>query len=414
MVNVLSKKGKPLMQCENVVARLLLKQKKAKVRMTLPFTIQLLDDSTEYTQDLHLALDSGSSKVGAAVLNAKNEVIYMSEMEIRNDVSEKMTRRAKYRKNRRNRKTRYRECRFLNRKNSIRKDRFSPTMTSKIDSHLKELKFIISILPISQITIETASFDPHALKNPDVLKDLSLYQKGINYGFANTKAYVLNRDNYSCQNPKCKCKIKKPKLEVHHIVFRSNGGSDEQENLITLCKECHDGIHDGTIILGKKGKKKTALKHATQMNSIRVQLLRRVPEAKETFGFITKEHRQLIGLPKEHYFDAVAIASKGNNVTFKNENVLLKKCISKGDYQLRKGVRSEMVIPVGKIKGFRKFDKVEFNSKKYFIKGRMSSGYAILMNIESEKATLKPMPKFSEMTRISARKSWIIDSKKIN
>jgi hypothetical protein len=413
MVNVLSKKGNPLMQCENVVARLLLKQKKAKVRMTLPFTIQLLDDSTEYTQHLHLTLDSGSSKVGAAVLNNKNEVIYMSEIENRNDVSEKMTRRAKYRRMRRNRKTRYRECRILNRGNSIRIDRFSPTITSKINSHLKELKFIMSILPISEITIETASFDPHALKNPDVLKDLSLYQKGINYGFANTKAYVLNRDSYKCQNPKCNCEIKKPKLEVHHIVFRSNGGSDEQENLITLCKQCHDGIHDGTVILAKKGKKKNALKHATQMNSIRVQLLRRIPEAKETFGFITKEHRQLMGLPKEHYFDAVAIASKGNNVTFKTENVLIKKFVSKGDYRLRKGISSEMVIPIGKIQGFRKFDKVEHKRKEYFIKGRMSSGYAILMDIESKKIALKPMPKFSEMKRISARKSWIIDSQKM-
>ena len=376
-------------------------------------TIQLLDDSTEYTQDLHLALDSGSSKVGAAVLNTKNEVVYMSEMEIRNDVSEKMTRRSKYRRMRRNRNTRHRECRFLNRKNSIKTDRFSPTMTSKIDSHLKEVKFIMSILPISQITIETASFDPHALKNPDVLKDLSLYQRGINYGFANTKAYVLNRDNYSCQNPKCNCKIKKPKLEVHHIIFRSNGGSDEAENLIALCKECHDGIHDDTIVLGEKGKKKTALKHATQMNSIRVQLLRIIPEAKETFGFITKEHRQLIGLPKEHYFDAVSIASKGNKVIFKNKNVLIKKCISKGDYQLRKGVRSEMVIPVGKIQGFRKFDKVKHKEKIYFIKGRMSTGYAILMDIYGKKVELKPMPKFNEMKIISARKSWIIDSKKI-
>ena len=48
------------------------------------------------------------------------------------------------------------------------------------------------------------------------------------------------------------------------------------------------------------------------MNSIRVQLLRRV-EAEETWGFVTKEHRLLAGLPKEHVFDAAMIATRGGN-----------------------------------------------------------------------------------------------------
>jgi len=41
-------------------------------------------------------------------------------------------------------------------------------MVSKINSHLKEIKFVKSILPITKIIIETATFDPHALKNPEV------------------------------------------------------------------------------------------------------------------------------------------------------------------------------------------------------------------------------------------------------
>lgn len=411
MVYVLSKYEKPLMPCENVVARLLLKQKKAKVRTTVPFVIQLLDDSTEYTQPLKQTIDSGSSKVGSAVVDSKNNVMYMAEITVRNDVSEKMTRRSKYRRNRRWRKTRYRKPRFDNRKNSKRTDRFSPTMTSKINAHAKEINFVKKIMPITETIIETATFDPHALKNPEVLKDLSLYQKGVNFGFANTKAFVLNRDGYKCQNASCKCKDKHPKLEIHHIIFRRNGGSDEPENLITLCKGCHDGVHDGTITLKLKGKKKGQLKHATQMNSIRVQLLKRFPEAKETFGFITKEYRHLLGLPKEHYYDSVAIGSNGNPVTFKTNQVLVKKCVSDGDYQLRKGVRSEMVIPVGKIQGFRKFDKVEYSKETYFIKGRYSTGYAILMDIEGNKLELKPIPKFSAIKRVSARKSWMIDTK---
>jgi hypothetical protein len=413
MVYVLSKKGDSLMPCENVVARLLLKQKKAKVRMTTPFVIQLFIDTTEYKQDLILKLDSGSGKVGSAVSDTKNNVVYMAVIEVRTDVTEKMTGRTKCRRFRRNKNTRYRKPRFLNRLNSTKIDRFSPTMKSKIDSHAKEIKFVKKIMPITEVIIETGTFDPHALKNPDVLKNLSLYQKGINFGFANTKDFVLNRDGYKCQNNSCKTKEKQPKLEVHHIIFRMNGGSDEQENLVTLCKCCHDGVHDGTVVLKSKGKKKGVLKHATQMNSIRVQLLKIFPDAKETFGFITKEYRQLLGLTKEHYFDAVAIGSNGNHVNFKTKDVLVKKCISDGDYQLRKGVRSEQVIPVGKIRGFRKFDKVKHNGKIYFIKGRMSSGYAILMDIEGKKVDLKPIPKFDTMKRVSARKTWMVDVKQI-
>ena len=416
MVYVISTENKALMPCGPVIARLLLKQGKAKCIKRNPFTIKLLYEATEYTQELTLGVDTGSSKIGSAVVNNSGEVVYVSEVEIRNDIADKMTQRSKYRRNRRNRKTRYRKPRWLNRKNSIKKDRFSPTMISKIDNHMKEINFIKSILPITKIIIETATFDPHALKNPSILKNKWLYQKGINYGFANTKAFVLDRDKYTCQN--CKGKKKNNRLEVHHIIFRRNGGSDEQENLITLCKTCHDGLHKGDIEL-KGGKVKGQLKHATQMNSIRVQLLRLLPQAEETFGFITKEHRQIMGLPKGHYMDAVAIASRGNDVSFKTNIVMLKKCIAKGDYQQTKGVRSQQRIPTGKIQGFRKFDKVKYLGDEYFIKGRMSTGYAIFMDIEGNKIDFSnapkgmKTPKMANMTRISGRKSWIIQAKTI-
>ena len=415
VVYVINKNGKPLMPCSPRKARKLLKIGKAKVVKKTPFTIKLLFGSGGDTQDLTLGIDTGSSKIGSAVANNKNEIFYMSEVEVRNDISEKMKQRSKYRRNRRNRKTRYRKPRWSNRKNSVKKDRFSPTMISKFNAHLREINFIKSILPITKITLETASFDPHALKNPEVLKNKWLYQRGVNYGFANTKAYVLCRDSYICQQ--CKGKSKDRKLEVHHIIYRCNNGSDEPENLLVLCKTCHDKTHKGLIKL-KSGKKKGQLKHATQMNSIRVQLLKEL-DCEETFGFITKEHRQLLNLPKEHYIDATIIASQGDNVNFKTNKILSKKCIPDGDYQQTKGIRSQQKIPTGKIHGFRKFDKVQYLGEEYFIKGRMSAGYAILMNIEGEKIDFKnapkgiKTPKLANCERIGARKSWIIIEKKI-
>lgn len=414
MVYVLTQNNTPLMPCTEVIARLLLKQGKAKCVSRTPFCIKLnYKTNTEYLQKITLGIDTGSSKLGSAAATESGIVLYTAQVEIRNDITDKMTQRSKYRRNRRNRKTRYRAPRFLNRGNSVRTNRFSPTMTSKISSHLKEITFVQSILPITKVILETAAFDPHALKDPKVLKNKWLYQKGINYGFANTKAFVLFRDDHTCQN--CKSKTKNTKLETHHIIFKSNGGSDEQENLIVLCKNCHDKVHTGELNLKRTGKIKSNLKHATQMNSIRTQLLKLLPDAEETFGFITKEHRQYLNLSKEHYFDAVAIATQTIDLKFKTK-LLLKKCVSDGDYQQFKGIRSEQKIPTDKILGFRKFDKVLYQDNLYFIKGRMSSGYAILMNIEGTKIefTNPKTVKLIKCKRISARKSWIIQERDLH
>ena len=129
----------------------------------------------------------------------------------------------------------------------IKTGRVSPTMRSKIEAHLREIRFVKYLLPITSLVLETGTFDPHALNSPEVLRNTWLYQRGINYGYANTKAYVLARDTYTCQQ--CKANSRDRRLEVHHIVFRSEQGSDEAGNLLTLCKTCHDGLHTGKITL---------------------------------------------------------------------------------------------------------------------------------------------------------------------
>ena len=415
MVYVLNKDGQPLMPTNrHGKVKHLLKMGKAKVVRKCPFTIKLLYDSTNHTQSLTLGVDTGSGTLGTAVSDDNGNIIYMSKVIVRNDITDKMKQRLGYRRNRRNRKTRYRKARFLNRKNSIKTDRFSPTMISKFHSHTKEIEYIKSILPITQLVLETAQFDTHLMKNSllalDTVKHWG-YQKGINYGFENTKAMVLNRDNYTCQY--CKGKHKDSKLEVHHIIFRSQGGSDEESNLITLCNTCHTNLHNGKINLKLKGKKKGTLKYATQMNSIRCQLLKRYPNAIETFGMVTKANRLAIGIPKDHHLDACVIASGTKPITIKTNLLYLKKSVSKGDYQQSKGIRSEQPITTGKICGFRKFDKVKYFGKEYFIKGRMSTGYAILMDIEGNKIDFSHMlkgyktPKLSNCKRIASRKTTL-------
>jgi hypothetical protein len=411
VVYVLAPDRKPLMPCTPVIARLLLKDRKAKVIRRTPFTIKLLALAEErHTQSLTLGMDTGSSVIGSAVADLNGNVLYLSEVEVRNDIAPTMKERSASRRKRRQRKTRYRPARWLNRRNSIKTGRFSPTMRSKVEAHLREIRFVKRLLPVTSLVLETGIFDPHALKNPEVLRNKCLYQRGINYGYANTKAYVLARDTHTCQQ--CQGNSRNRRLEVHHIVFRSEQGSDEESNLLTLCKSCHQGLHEGKIALKQKGKKKGILLHATQMNSIRLQLLGLLG-AEETWGFVTKEHRQLWGLPKAHAFDAAVIATRGMQPIFQTTTLIAKRCVSDGDYRQTRGIRSQQRICTGKIGGFRKFDKVRYCGQDYFIKGRMNTGYAILMDLAGNKAALKPIPKFEKMKRVSARRSWIMTQRTI-
>lgn len=144
------------------------------------------------------------------------------------------------------------------------------------------------------------------------------------------------------------------------------------------------------------------------MNSIRKQLFRLYPNAIETFGYVTKANRLHLGVDKEHYYDACTIATQGNAFNVKS-NLYKKKCVSDGDFQKTKGIRSEQPIVTDKICGFRKFDKVRYFGNDYFIKGRMSAGYAILMDIDGNKIDFSTMPrgyktpKLSNCKRITAR-----------
>jgi hypothetical protein len=60
---------------------------------------------------------------------------------------------------------------------------------------------------------------------------------------------VLERDRWSCQVPGCS----RPAAHVHHIEFRSAGGSDDPSNLVSLCAAHHlRGVHMGRLRVGGK------------------------------------------------------------------------------------------------------------------------------------------------------------------
>ena len=375
-VYVLNQHGEPLMPCRPQRARKLLKEGKVKVVQRTPFTIQLLFGSSGYRQDVVAGMDTGSSKVGCAVVT-HGQVVYVSEVSLRNDVSRKMKQRSSYRRTRRGR-LRYRPARWHNRASMRRKDRLAPSIQSKLDSHLREKRFVESILPISNWIVETANFDIHRIQNPDV-SGIG-YQAGPQAGFDNVKAYVLHRDGYRCQH-KAKGTKHAKQLHVHHVIFRSQGGSDAPDNLVTLCRDCHEQLHAGIIELPQRKRRMSKTRAATHVGIVQARLKQANWDFTETFGYITKARRQQLGLPKSHAHDAIAVCCPEGAVVNTLSTMLYKRHVAAGDYRQTNGHRSEKKIPTGKLFGLRKFDLVKTSKGSGFVKGKRASGYFSIMDV---------------------------------
>jgi 5-methylcytosine-specific restriction endonuclease McrA len=402
---VLNLHGKPLMPCKPQKAKKLLKLGKAKVVRRSPFTIKLTCGSSGYKQELTAGMDAGSKVIGTAVARESGQVVHQAETHLRGEeIKSKMDQRRMYRKSRRARKTRYRKPGFLNRKASTRLDRLPPSTKHKVRAHLKEKKFIESILPISKWRLELASFDIHAISNPEVSKVAWwTYQRGDMYGYQNLKQYILKRDNYLCQS--CKKKTKqKAELHIHHIKFRSNGGTDTKNNLITLCKPCHDKLHkkkDAQTQSLKLKPKPVNTKHATEVSVVASLLRKYFGDFEETFGFITKIDRMEQKLDKRHFVDAAMIASKGMPIKLLSSTII-RRYVAKGDYQQTKGIRSEKAIPTGKLFGLRKFDLILTSKGEGFVKGKRSSGYFSISDIHGNTIHNSVKVK-TDIERLSAR-----------
>lgn len=153
------------------------------------------------------------------------------------------------------------------------------------------------------------------------------------------------------------------------------------------------------------------------MSIIRSQLLKIYPDAIETFGFVTKENRNNLNLPKGHFIDACVIASGGEK--FKQLDWLFKKrCVAKQNRQLCKGIRGEKKLPIGKVFGFKRFDKVKYLKEVCFIKGRRNSGFFTLMDIDNNTIDFRDVggrlnPSYKLLKRLNVRKSILCISQKI-
>lgn len=363
--------------------RRMLKNSLAHVVRRIPFTIQLDYDTTDFTQPVTLGIDAGSKYIGVSATTTEKE-LYAADVELRNDIVDKLSTRREQRRARRNR-LRYRKPRFNNRTSSKNKGWLAPSIENKIHTHISVVKDVCKILPVSNIVVETASFDMQKIQHPDIKSEE--YQQGEQLGFWNVREYVLWRDGHVCQH--CHGKSKDPILNVHHLESRKTGGNSPS-NLITLCETCHKAYHRGEFELKiKRGK---SLRDAAFMGIMRWAFYNRLkkeyPNVSMTFGYITKNTRITNNLPKEHYVDARCISghpqAKPMGYFFYQKKVRCQnRQIHKANFL--KGGRKRLNQAPFLVRGFRLFDLVSYKGSAYYVFGRRTSGYFDIRKLDGTK-----------------------------
>ena len=388
--------------------RRLLNSSKAKVVKRCPFTIQLMYESTTYTQDVSLGIDAGSKHIGVSATTTDRE-LYAADIELRNDIVKLLSTRREARSARRNRKTRYRKPRFDNRRRS--NGWLAPSVQTKVDTHLKVVEEVCKILPVTKIVVEVASFDIQKIKNPNISG--TEYQQGEQLNFWNVREYVLFRDNHICQC--CKGKSKDKILNVHHIESRKTGG-DAPNDLITLCETCHKGYHKGTVKLPSSIKRGASFKDAAFMGIMRWAFYNKLkeiyPDVSLTYGYITKNTRIENNLLKEHYIDARCIS--GNPLAEPLGYAYYQKKVRCHNRQIHKykvnkgGIRKNNQAEY-EIKGFRLYDSVIARGKIWYIHGRRTKGSFVLKTLEGN--TLEIVP--SKIKKLYSQKCFLIERRRL-
>lgn len=348
-IYVLNADGKPLMPCHNAGrVRRMLRKGKAVIKCYKPFTIQLTEQiESPVVQECTIGIDPGRTNIGVAVVDDKGKGLFSANVQTNNKLvkkhmsDRKMHRQASRRGERLRRKRRARkngtttdfpegrmlpgykkpvmvkdiintESKFNNRVRP--KGWLTPSAVNLLRTHINVIKKVQKFLPVSRIAVEINRFDFARMENPGI-KNWQ-YQKGRLFGFKDRDDAV-----YHLQKGKCLLCGRKDIDQYHHIVPRSQGGSDSIDNIAGLCNSCHDAVHKNEKKREALLKKKQGLMkkyHALSLiNTIMPYLLKAYAYMKPTYvttGWETRATRIKYDLPEKqkddgtHYIDAWCIA----------------------------------------------------------------------------------------------------------
>lgn len=340
-VFILNSKQQPLKPCSPKRARLLQKKGKAKAFRRYPFTLVLQDEKPPCEPYLELRIDPGSKYTGFALVNPKNEVIWAMELQHRgSSISKSLIKRAGFRRNRRNRKTRYRKCRF-NRKKP--QGWLAPSLMHRVKTVETWIKRIIRYTPVATITIEKVKFDTQKLENPDI--------QGVEYQQGTLSGYSIREALLEHWGRKCAyCGAENVPLQIEHIKPKSKGGSNRFSNLTLACECCNkkkgnrsieEFLSDKPEILTKITKHcRESLSDAAAVNSTRHKIWEIASltglRVFEGSGALAKLVRAKSNLPKTHWIDAAANSINEQPIKLLTHQPLLVTCKGHGNRQARR------------------------------------------------------------------------------
>ncbi|MEO5350687.1 MAG: RNA-guided endonuclease IscB [Magnetococcus sp. YQC-3] len=317
-VLVIDTNKRPLMPTHPARARQLLRDKKAAIYLKYPFTIILKREINELdaVQPIELKIDPGSKTTGLALVDVNKSKVLLGINLIHrsNNIKDSLDSRRNCRRRRRS-NLRYRKPRFDNRSSSKRKDRFPPSVLSRVDNiknmYLKLSKYI----PINNIVIEDVRFDLQKIENNEISG--KEYQQGELYQFE-IREYLLEKFDRTCVY----CNAKNIPLQVEHVIPKSKGGTNRLSNLVISCIKCNqsksnldlkDFLKNKSTLLNnilsqlKKPLKDAGLTNITR-NKIPNELEKLTGFEIERFsGSITKYNRVNMGYGKDHWIDAAQV-----------------------------------------------------------------------------------------------------------
>ena len=338
MVFVLDRSKKPLNMITNAEARILLKNRLAVVHKIYPFTIRLRDNSCgSKDKSYTVKLDPGSRHTGVAITDDKNSVVMLAEIEHRGHLIKKdLDSRRAVRKSRRQRKTRYREARFLNRTKP--EGWLAPSVKSRANNVINFVKKYKKLLNINKVMIENVSFDTAQMTAGTNLVGTT-YQQGNLYQ-QKLRNFIFNRSNNKCVY--CGAKA----TEIDHIVARANGGTNSTYNLAASCRTCNQMKSNLTLkdfgkLVGKDFshlKPRKLPKNAAIVQSARNYMVKEitklVSDTTTYDAWMTKYNRDQLGLPKEHYYDALSVGEVPNKFNFLTDKILQISAKGRGSRQM--------------------------------------------------------------------------------
>jgi 5-methylcytosine-specific restriction endonuclease McrA len=366
LVFVLSSDRQPLDPCHPARARKLLTSGRAAVFRRYPFTIILTDRTAaeSVTHPHRVKIDPGSKTTGIAVVTeATGRVVWAGDLTHRGQqIRDRLAARRAVRRSRRQRTTRYRKPRFLNRRRA--EGWLAPSLQHRVETTLTWVNRLHRYVPVAALSVELVRFDTQQMQDAEISG--VAYQQGTLAGYE-VREYILAKWERRCAY----CHATGVPLQIEHLTPRSRGGSDRVSNLTLACEPCN--TRKGTQTADEFGhphiqaQARLPLKDTAAVNTTRWALYRRLvatgmPVEVGTGGR-TKYNRTRLGLPKAHWTDAACVgASTPEALDTRGVRPLLIRATGHGSRQMcrmdrfgfpRTGPKHARVV-----KGFRTGDMV--------------------------------------------------------